>query len=294
MFLVGRSCKIQDMFKERETKYLKYSDEWLIDRFFKFGSIDSALWDNGSPIPFSYMSYYRKLSEAGIIRSAGRQTSLTEALHFFRLKQMEPGMPLESIYKELPPSFKTSINTLHRIYNRIEKSIPGRFATALVISHEDDLSKILVGSELSSNRLYGKSIGDISIPMTFSHLKDTKRESVVRVLQQEVFTNEAVDGKFSNDIYTDSLLQTISGPYLHFRILDVEVACYKLVLPANFANFSSYKLSNLHMENVENILNEEIKFRIGVSQIVRHAYATEIGSLSVPNVVSTLNISLFE
>lgn len=280
---------------ESEYSYKPYSDEWLIERYFRYGSVEDALSSRVASIPFSPADYHRKLDKFGIIKSAGRHTSFSEALHFFRIKQMEPGAPLESIYRTMSPSFQTSIATLHRIYNRVletkQRVVTTRHATALIISNEQE--KILVGTELFSEVKYGKIAGHVTIPMTFSKASDTPYQRIIRVLQQEVLTDDAIQKKFSDNIYVQNLLSQVMGPVLKYRLLDVEISCFLLHLPDSIKNFNSFKLAHYRFIDKSEVRNDsENIFRIGVPEMVSKSFDS-LKEERQEVIDSAFNISLF-
>jgi hypothetical protein len=282
---------------EQERTYQDYSDEWLIDRYFRFGSVEDALYRGSSSIPFSFADYHRKLEKFGIVKSAGRHTSLSEALHFFRIKQMEPGAPLESIYKTMPPSFQTSIATLHRIYNRVletkQKAVATRYATALTLSKAQNANEVLIGTELFSETKYGKIAGQATIPMTFSRNSDTPFQRIIRVLQQEVLTEEAIHKKFVDKEYVNHLLQNVRGPFLKYRLLDVEISCYALTLPTDIHHFSSFKLTNHQFVHQSDVSNEStLRYRIGIPEIVRQSFVPKQLTDTDEVINSDFNIAL--
>ena len=278
---------------ERESRYEKYSDQWLVERFLKKGSIEEALKEGYSFIPFSYITFRRKLDSYGIIRSPGRHTSLTEALHFFRLKALEPQTPLTHLYEAMPHSFKTSLMTLHRIYERSVKPElkKSRRATALVIYHHDSPGHILVGIERTTNIQYGKFSGNLTIPMTFSTQSEPASDRVLRVLQQEVLANEAIAGKFKDDSFCMDLLESVDGPFMIYNILDIRVDCFRVTLPRQFSDYSSFKIGNIEMRPIDDMLNmDSSEMRAGVNEILKGSLETK--TELIPEVVSSLNYSL--
>src|SRR3990167_6902858 len=145
--------------------YKKYSDEWFLDIYLRYGSVEEALKSYPENLPISAANYHRFIIKKGLVTSAGRHVSLPETLHFFREKALEPGQPLEKLYKKMSPSFQTSISTLHRVYQLVEEQAVRRYGTALIIPKVADENNILVGDEMFSNTRYGKKTGDLTIPM---------------------------------------------------------------------------------------------------------------------------------
>src|SRR5690554_3181352 len=103
------------------SEHNKYSDRWFVELYLKYGSVEETIRSYPESLPISIANYHRLVKKYGLIKSAGRHVSLPETLHFFRLKALEPGAPLERVYKNMPPSFQTSLSTLHRIYQFMEK-----------------------------------------------------------------------------------------------------------------------------------------------------------------------------
>ncbi len=270
---------------------VRYSDEWLIKRYFQYGSVEEAILGVDSTVPFSFADYHRRLTRYGIVGSAGRHTNLTEALHFFRMKQMEPGTPLERLYKRMPSDFKTSISTLHRIYDRIEQSIPHRKATAVIVSSENDPHQVLIAREIFSNPMYGKVAGINTIPMTFSSPRDTTNDRIFRVIQQEVLENHAINGCFSDRRFVDEMVSRLSYRFFTYYLLDVEVSCFQLRLPYGYS-FSSHKLTDHKFMYVSDVLHDAFSTRVGVKEILE-AYTESLFAKEVvlPR-TSGLNLSL--
>src|SRR3989344_7107525 len=145
----------------------KFSDAWFTELYLKYGSVEEAIRSYPDSLPISIANYHRLVNKYGLVKSAGRHVSLPETLHFFREKAFEPNTPLEKMYWRMPPSFQTSLSTLHRIYQYIERRAVRRHAAALVITSEENKESVLFGTEMFSNSRYGKRAGDRSIPMAF-------------------------------------------------------------------------------------------------------------------------------
>lgn len=246
--------------------YAKYSDNWFLDLYFKYGSVEEAMKSSEEYMPISHATYHRKVSAAKLVGSAGRHVSLPEVLHFFRVKAMEPGTPIEKVYKKMPNQFKTSLVTLHRIYNSIEKQLIRREATVILISHPDDKYKILVGRELKQNLRYDKKVGDISVPTGFSKKAESSRLSILRVLQEEFSTKLAIEGKLEKHFDIDN-----KSPFMHFDIIDVRVKVFHLVCPEGLLDLkecSSYKLTGHRFANISDLENNKNDLRTGAIEII--------------------------
>ncbi len=255
------------MTPEKSVESVKYSDEWFLRLYLASGSVEEAIASYPENLPISAANFHRLVVRNGLVTSAGRHVSLPETLHFFRLKAMEQDTPLERLYREFPPSFKTSLSTLHRVYQRIEKGLVNRKAAALLISAESDRTQILIGRELTGNSRYGKHAGDFSIPMGFSRQEESSVESVARVLQQEVFAGEAAKGNLhtGSELFKKIVPENIE-PIAYFDIVDVEVSVYCLSIPIIHPAFESYKLAEHQFLNFGDM--EALSLRTGVGEIV--------------------------
>lgn len=252
--------------QEREERLKKYSDEWFLKRYFEYGSVEAAM-SRGEPLPTSVANYHRLIQKYGIVGSAGRHTSFPEVLHFFKEIALAPDTPLEQLYHEMPLTFKTSLATLHRIYQHIEANVVRRYATALFITREDK-GKFLVGEELTTNTRYGKQTGAVTVPMTFSKENESAVDSIFRVLQQEVSFPLALSGEFSkkSELYRNLSTQDLQ-PFMYLHIVDTQVVAYHLTLPEVGDSLESFKLKNHTFIEIPDF-NELQNVRTGVTELV--------------------------
>jgi len=259
------------MHEPLEREYLKFSDDWFIDRYFRAGSVEAALM--AEELPISVASYHRLIQRMGIVPSAGRHTSLPEVLHFFKVKALRPGTPLEEVYRSMPPSFQTSLMTLHRIYHHIERNLVRRNGVALIIKNDED--SILVATERTENNRY-KLNGEITVPMGFSKDTDSAATAIFRILQQEVSTELASTIFATNGKMYTNLEDSPQKPILKLRILDVDVNVYEVTLaPSLYNSFTSYKLVNHQFVEPLSLLNVDT-LRIGMHEIVcAHVYGAQ-------------------
>ena len=254
----------------------KYSDQWYIYQYLLYGSVEKALIANRWDVKISTAGYHRLVKKYGIIKSAGRrEASLTELLQFFVEKALEPSAGIETIYYQMPPSFQTSLATLHRTYHNLLKS-NHRLATGLVIHPYQQAGKILVGQEVSTKKRYGKYRGDWSIPLTFSQEDETNSVSVLRVLQQEVLSDIALSGKLRLEApLTQEIIMPDIQPILNFYILDVCVRVYEVNLPQNLDNYvAAAKLENLQFARIDSLDNLG-EFRTGVLEMLENLYTED-------------------
>ena len=264
-----------------ERELAAHSDEWYVAQYLKYGSVEEVLKAYRYQVYLSEASYHRLVKKSGIVKSMGRrEVSLTEALHFFARKALEPTVGIQTLYYQMPPSFQTSLASLHRIYNRILVQRPHRFATALILHSEND-NKVLFGHEVRTQALQGKFRGDLSLPMTFCGAEESYSQAITRVLQQEVFTEQAI--KQSRTLEISNSIE----PFLKFTILDVEVRVFELAVPSDLLQqVNSYKLADYQLFDFAE-LQEYQRVRHGISEIVK---AWRYGSIN--NLQSSLNQQL--
>lgn len=238
----------------------------LVAEYLRFGSVDEVFRKSQIPLPISYAHYQRILGEWGIVKSAGPNNNFGQTLDFFT-RLAERNLPLEALYKRMPPSFQTSLVTIYRILSFIKEGVTRRMATGLLITPYFDERKILVGDDVSVPRQeLGKPYGCVSIPVCFSRKRDVRKTAILRVLQQEVFTQKAIE-KNMPDIIPES-----PRPFMFLDIADVRVEVFHLSLPEDLSslkNFTSFKLQNFRYVSVESILLKRIKnLRAGVIEVV--------------------------
>ena len=240
-------------------------NKWLVSEYFKHGSVDEVLRKHNFDVPISYAQYQRVLDKWGIVKAAGPNSKLTETLDFLTKLAYE-NIPFDKLYTRMPSSFRTSAATLYRILSYMKEGVTRRMATALVITAAGSGKKILVANDYSRPRLsFGKTYGSISIPVSFSRLRDPREVAILRVLQQEVFTDDAINNK------TPDIISLRPRPFMFLDIADVRVEVFHIKLPKKYSkrgSFSSYKLQNYRFINVSSLakLASKRKLRIGVRE----------------------------
>ena len=240
-------------------------NKWLISEYFKHGSVDEVLKKHNFDVPISYAQYQRVLDKWGIVKAAGPNSKLTETLDFLTKLAYE-NIPFDKLYTRMPSSFRTSAATLYRILSYMKEGVTRRMATALVITVAGSGKKILVANDYSRPRLsFGKTYGSISIPVSFSRLRDPREMAILRVLQQEVFTDFAVENKMPD------IIPLRPRPFMFLDIADVRVEVFHIKLPKKYSKkntFSSYKLKNYRFINVSSLakLASKRKLRIGARE----------------------------
>ena len=251
-------------FPRKEKEFNKY----LVREYFMCGSVDEVLRKHSYGLPISYANYQRILDKWGIVKAAGPNSKISEVLDFLT-KLVEKNVPFEYLYKRMPPSFKTSAATIYRILGYVKEGVTRRIATGVIITSYSSRKKILVGEDISKPRMeLGKPFGSISIPMGFSRKVDPREEAILRVLQQEVFTESAIEGGVPD------IIPARPKPFMFLDIADVRVEVFHIRLPKRFSKlggFSSFKLTGfkyLDIEDTKKLEKERQKFRVGVFEAI--------------------------
>jgi len=249
-------------YKEREEQFNKL----LVREYLKFGSVDEVLRSHRYDLPISFAGYHRLLDRWGVVKTVGRKNNLLgEALEFME-ELAEERLPLERLYKRLPPSFQTSVGSMHRILSYVKKGITRRVGVGLVITQEGEDEKILVANDVSApSRRYGKEYGSLSVPIGFSRKRDLVRRGIKRILQHEVFAQLTIDREFP-----DEVIPAIAAPFMFVDIADVLVSVYNIKLPVSVgvSDFSSYKLANHRFVASQSLISGNEVCRAGVMEIV--------------------------
>ena len=240
----------------------KKFNEFLVSEYLKYGSVDEVLRINRYGLPISSAAYHRLLDKKGIIKAVGPNSKMAEILGFLT-KFAEENIPIDKLYKKMPLSFMTSLATLYRIVSYVKEGITRRLATGLIITAGNNKDRILVADDVSTPRLtLGKPFGSISIPMGFSRKRDPREDAILRILQQEVFSNFAIKGKVPD------IIPPRPKPFMFLDIADVRVEVFHLSIPNKYAginSFSSFKLQNYRFIDRERIIKgDRNKFRLGV------------------------------
>lgn len=263
--------------REREDNFYKN----IIRLYLKLGSVDEVFNATHYDLPISYPGVHHLIKRWGIIKSAGPNSKLSEALTFLTLLT-ESKLPLESLYKKIPSSFKTSLSTMHRIAHNVKEGIVRRYGTALVIISTKDPEQILVGQDLMHKK--------ITLPMTYSSLKEEKETSILRVLQQEVFSELAV-----NKFNLKSLIMEKPKPFMNLVIADIQVSAYSIQIDSKFFEnnqFSSYKVDRHRFLPISYIKSLTTGIRPGVKEIINGYEECLNGELINLNQISNLNLAL--
>lgn len=249
-------------FPQGELKFNK----WLVKEYFKHGSVDEVLRVHRFSLPLSYATYQRILDKWKVVKVAGPNNKFNEAVEFFSHLAID-NLPIESLYKKIPLRFQTSVTTFYRILEYVKEGITRRVGVGLIITPYDSEKKILVAKDISLPRIeLGKSFASLSLPMGYSRKRDSKRVNILRILQQEVFTDMVIERKFPEEI-----VSLLPEPFMYLDIADVRVAIYHLQLPKSLtakSNFTSFKLCNFNYMNIEEILEKKKEFRVGVREAV--------------------------
>jgi hypothetical protein len=260
----------------------------LISEYIKYGSIDQVFSAHKYSLPISFASYHRLLNKYKIIKSAGPNSKLSESLNF--LSQLSDyKIPLEKVYhRHAPATMQISTNTLHRILHYTRLKMTRRTGAALLISKESAPDMYLLGKDQSLNNSALGQTGDFSLPMTHSRADESSSESIIRVMQQELFLSETSLGKFPNNLISNE-----NNPIMYINIADIKVSVYRLILPDSLCNFSSFRLSDYQFLSATEVASK--KLRPGVGDIVKKF--EEIRFMPVGSEIvdfdSTLNATLY-
>jgi len=239
-------------------------NRFLVAEYLKYGSVDEAFKQNDYSLPISYANYQRILDQWGIIKAAGANSKLNEAIDFlYHLAEKE--VPFEALYKKMPVSFRTSAVTLYRILSYVKEGLTRRVGTGLILSPFGNQRNILIAKDISRPRLeLGKPYGAITIPMGFSRKRDSREDAILRILQQEVFTNLALAKK------VPKIIPLAPKPFMFLDIADVRVEIFEIRLPQKWSStriYSSYKLQNYKFVDIDNLTPLK-SLRIGVAEVV--------------------------
>ncbi|MFH1864074.1 MAG: hypothetical protein ABIJ85_04185 [bacterium] len=253
----------QPSYQEKEELFNRF----VVGEYLKYGSVDEIFRQNKYELPISYPGVHRLIKRWGIIKSAGPNSILSEGITFLSLLSKNK-VPLESLYKRLPPSFKTSMGTMHRLLHNIKEGVTRRVGTALVITSDNNPDEVLVGEDVSTPRLeLGKPFGSITLPMGYSKMDEDSRDSILRVLQQEVFTQMAIDRNLPLN-----LIPANHKPFMYVDVADIRVSVYHIELPQQLTYnncFSSHKVRKHNFISVSELAgdNRIANFRSGIKEI---------------------------
>lgn len=270
---------------ESEIKFYKP----LIASYLKYSSVDKVFAKKFHNTGVSYPHFHRVLNEWGIVKSAGPQSHLTEAIFFLTALTKEK-LPLEALYKTMPPSLRISAVTLHRILSYVKKGLTRRHGTALLVCRESDPDSVLIGRDISTSRPeLGKPFGSFSLPMTYAKSDEPGKESVLRTLQQEVAASLTVNRCLSEKLIPDALKVILT-----IDIADVRVKVFRVILPDILVpQLDSYKLSDFSFIPLTEIANQtylESHYRAGVPEICQAYLETRNTQPStIPHLGSLLN-----
>ena len=263
----------------------------LVASYLKYGSVDKVFTDFAHDTGVSYPHFHRILKQWGIIKSAGPQSRLAEAVYFLTALAKD-NLPLETLYKTMPPSLQISAVTLHRILSYVKRGLTRRHGTALIVSPESDPTVALIGRDISSPRPeLGKPFGSYSLPMTYSKRTESAHDSILRVLQQEVAATLSVARNLPPLIPNDPKVVVM------IDIADVRVRTYQVIVPNHlFEKLDSYKLADLTFVPLTEIaasVGLDSGYRAGVPEIAAGLLAKAPSDFDAPlHLGSVLNQKL--
>lgn len=263
----------------------------LVARYLRYGSVDQVFSSLCHNTGVSYPHFHRILKEWGIVKSSGPQSHLAEAVYFLTALTKEK-LPLESLYKTMPASLQISAVTLHRILSYVKRGLTRRHGTALIVSPQSNPDLVLIGKDVGTPRLeLGKTYGALSLPMTYSKGGESARDSILRVIQQEVAATLTLNRELPGNIISDNPIVLLT-----IDIADVRVKTYQVTLPDNLiSRIDSFKLKDLQFVPLSQVAenNEENHFRAGVPEIAKAYINSRIQNhLSAPHFDCHLNQTL--
>jgi hypothetical protein len=257
----------QEFLSPREKEQAFY--RFIVAEYLKYGSVDEVFKRNDYNLPISYPGVHHLLDRWGIVKAAGPNTRISEAITFLSCLAQEK-IPLETLYRQMPHIFQTSMGTLHRILTYVRSETIRRIGAALVLSPQNNPEKVLIGNDISpiSRTYLGKKYGDISLPMTYASRDEARETSILRILQQEVFTQNTIN----KDRRFYSIIPYRPQPFMFLDIADVRVAVYQILLPEEFSSlksFSSFKIEDYLFISVQELAAGNRSFRAGIQEIGR-------------------------
>jgi hypothetical protein len=241
----------------------------IVSEYLRYGSVDEVFRRNDYNLPISYPGVQRLLDKWGIVKAAGPNTLLTEALIFLEELSLEQ-IPVERLYRRMPSSFKASMGTMHRILSYIRSETIRRVGTALIITPKGSPGTILVGNDISPiiRTNVGKPYGSITFPMGYSKRIESPRTSILRVLQQEVFTIPTIERKE----VAARVIPDAPKPFMYLDIADVRVSVYSINLPEELSgtrSFTSFKIADHRYLNLFDLATKQKGFRTGIAEIAQ-------------------------
>jgi len=263
-------------------------EKFLISEYFRLGSINKVFHEHKFNLPISFAGYDRVLSKFGVVKSAGPNSKLSESLYFLSLLANYK-IPLEKAYHlYAPKTIQVSTNTLHRMLHYTRLGLTRRQGVALIISPKGHPEKILMGNDFSLTTSSLGNKGDLSLPMGHSKTGEPIRDSIARVLQNEVFTNEVVNHKFPWEVIPEHI-----KPLVCVNVADISVSIYKLELPIAKKSFSSFKLENLKYLDINYL--PEVSFRPGIKDVLDYYANLDSENIfsEIPTIDSELNSKIF-
>src|SRR3989344_8687880 len=81
-------------------------ERFIVSEYLRYGSVDEIFRVNRyRALGVSYPRVFHILKRWGVVRALGRtNTPLTESVEFL-VRKIEDGIPLEALYRTMPPSF---------------------------------------------------------------------------------------------------------------------------------------------------------------------------------------------
>jgi hypothetical protein len=173
------------------------------------------------------------------------------------------GMKVEYIVKMLSGCSPAS---LWRMFGRIKRQETALHAVGTVLVHPHT-GEILIHQEKYPNAIFHKYEGDHSIELTWKSDSESLEAAVNRLVEREVFGGISVKKLGFDNLFTASY----QGPIINVVVADVGVSLFALTLTdlALAQEFASDKVTNIHFEDSEEILNnKQVSFRTGAREMI--------------------------
>lgn len=236
----------------------------MVRMYLKYGSVDRIFRINRYNLPISYPGLHHMLDRWGIVKSVGPNSTLSETITILSL-YLNSGSSVSHFLKKLPSSLKSPLSTFHKILHNLKEGIIRRTGTALVITLKGEKTKVLLAEDITPRNLQiGKVPGYLTVPVTYSKEGEDPRKSILRVLQQEVFTDDAVDRYLD-----DSIIPNSPKPFMFLNIADIKIQVFHLEIDKKYLKkhkFSSQKIINHKFVKIEDA--KKLNLRMGVDKIL--------------------------
>lgn len=139
-------------------------------------------------------------------------------------------------------SRRISENGIFRILKSVREKEPRFSAVAAVISHPEDEEKVLICREKEARAVYGKRIGDVTIPMSFKGRQESDEAGLSRLVLREVFADpRLMEEEAWRDWYNRAIEKVTTKPLAEVLVVDTLVLVHHLRLAADPEQLGGFK-----------------------------------------------------